>query len=152
MKRDALLVVLGSVAVCNAASNAFPATSEFPPCSINCFTTTLENDGCAESDFDCHCSLSGLYQNISTCVFNACDRPNANTFLDGFISACEGIGYPLKSAPTTLLLPTAAAATATTSATAAPSPSKGAAAGLVPTQIGSLLAGVLTVLALAHAT
>lgn len=35
MKRDALLVVLGSVAVCNAASNAFPATSEFPPCSVS---------------------------------------------------------------------------------------------------------------------
>ncbi|CAK7214629.1 hypothetical protein SCUCBS95973_002211 [Sporothrix curviconia] len=134
--KNVLSIATVSAAVAVSGVSATVDASDFPSCSINCFTSIVSTDGCAESDFDCHCAVPTMYSNMSACVTKVCDTTDSDDFLDNFVASCASLGVTMEGAPDVTASSTAAASTATATA-------KSAAAGLAITQIGSVLAGLL---------
>ncbi|CAK7228854.1 hypothetical protein SCUCBS95973_007022 [Sporothrix curviconia] len=119
-----------------SADTVSVSPSDFPACSINCFTSEMSSDQCAESDFNCHCAKPTLYSDLKTCVGKVCDEADEDDFLDGFIAACAELGVTMQGAPS--LTTTAAAAAATTTAA-----TTSGAVGLAITKVGAVAAALL---------
>lgn len=56
-----------------------------PSCSLQCFLSSLTNDGCSDlTDFACHCAKPQLPKEITPCVEKACseaDQSGAPSFI-----------------------------------------------------------------------
>ncbi|CAG8900940.1 unnamed protein product [Penicillium nalgiovense] len=58
-----------------AAGLASAQLPDVPACSLSCFLSALQSDGCSELlDFACHCQKTELVSSITPCVEKACEH------------------------------------------------------------------------------
>ncbi|KAL1629892.1 hypothetical protein SLS56_005161 [Neofusicoccum ribis] len=98
--------------------------SDLPSCSLNCFVSTLSGDGCSSlTDFECHCKVPGLTDQITPCVQKACSAADQQTVAEQVQALCAqyGVSISVPEASST------AAPSSTAAATSAPASSSAAA-------------------------
>ncbi|KAH7028372.1 proline-rich antigen [Macrophomina phaseolina] len=109
--------------------------SDLPSCSLNCFVSTLSGDGCPSlTDFECHCKVPGLTDQITPCVQKACSTADQATVAQQVVALCSQYGVSLSvpavsstaapsssAAASSAPASSSAAATTTESASATPS-------------------------------
>ncbi|EKG19367.1 hypothetical protein MPH_03230 [Macrophomina phaseolina MS6] len=68
--------------------------SDLPSCSLNCFVSTLSGDGCPSlTDFECHCKVPGLTDQITPCVQKACSTADQATVAQQVVALCSQYGF-----------------------------------------------------------
>ncbi|GIJ87415.1 hypothetical protein Asppvi_006321 [Aspergillus pseudoviridinutans] len=137
MRLAAAAVVLGAGVITSAQLSSIPQCSVRPvrsmpqlhisfqtnPCSLllklSCLTSALGADGCSElTDFACHCSKTGLVDQVVPCVKKACDVKDQQAVSSVVVSLCSGVGHPVSVPPVDTSAPTSTAAgSATTTST-----------------------------------
>ncbi|KAF3400793.1 GPI-anchored CFEM domain protein [Talaromyces pinophilus] len=93
-----------------------------PSCSLNCFLSALQNDGCSSvTNFTCHCANPSLVGAITPCVQSACDLSDQSSVSNAVTSVCSSASVPISIPPVTGAgtTTTGSAATATSSGSAA---------------------------------
>ncbi|KAI9747881.1 MAG: hypothetical protein M1815_003815 [Lichina confinis] len=63
---------------------------DLPPCALPCFTEALGSDGCAATDFACHCSKTELLSRITPCVAAACTPGESEAAAKTISETCAG--------------------------------------------------------------
>ncbi|OJK04371.1 hypothetical protein ASPACDRAFT_108843 [Aspergillus aculeatus ATCC 16872] len=100
-----------------------------PQCSLNCFISAFQNDGCSRLlDFACHCSKPEVVQVVTPCVQKNCNAADQSAVSNEVVRQCSAAGHPIT------LPPVAGAETTTTSQPPATTPNTSA----HPTNTGAM--------------
>ncbi|CAI7633967.1 unnamed protein product [Penicillium glandicola] len=83
-----------------AAGLASAQLPDVPACSLSCFISALESDGCsALLDFACHCQKTELVTSITPCVAKACEYTDQVSVSNAVVSQCSSAGHPISIPP-----------------------------------------------------
>ncbi|PYH96608.1 hypothetical protein BO71DRAFT_320467 [Aspergillus ellipticus CBS 707.79] len=109
-----------------------------PPCSVNCFVTAFQVDGCSQlTDFACHCQKPELVKVVTPCVQSSCNLEDQSAVSTQVIHECSLLGHPISIPPvgsgldTTSLSLSASRTSATDTGVVSSSPSTPASSGSV---------------------
>ncbi|KAJ5081101.1 hypothetical protein N7456_013339 [Penicillium angulare] len=92
--------LFGSVTLIAAVGLANAQLSSLPSCSLSCFSSALQSDGCSElTDFACHCQKPSLMSSIEPCVKDGCDSSDQTAVSSVVVSLCSSVGHPLSVPP-----------------------------------------------------
>ncbi|KAJ5940385.1 hypothetical protein N7516_000553 [Penicillium verrucosum] len=101
-----------------AAGLASAQLPNVPACSLSCFLSALQGDGCSELlDFKCHCQKTELVSSITPCVAKACEHSDQVSVSNAVVEQCSSAGQPISIPP----IETSASSQASASETSAPS-------------------------------
>ncbi|KAJ5604189.1 hypothetical protein N7537_007145 [Penicillium hordei] len=101
-----------------AAGLASAQLPDVPACSLSCFLTALQSDGCSELlDFKCHCQKTELVTSITPCVEKACEHSDQVSVSNAVVGQCSSAGHPISIPP----IETSASSSASASETSTPS-------------------------------
>ncbi|KAL0260765.1 hypothetical protein SLS55_004456 [Diplodia seriata] len=96
--------------------------SDLPSCSLDCFVSTLGGDGCSSlTDFECHCKVPGLTDQITPCVQKACSASDQQAVAEQVVALCEQYGISIS-------VPSVSSSAAPSSSAAASTPASSSAA------------------------
>ncbi|GKZ24079.1 hypothetical protein AbraIFM66951_008892 [Aspergillus brasiliensis] len=71
-----------------------------PSCSINCFISAFQHDGCSQlTDFACHCQKPDLPNTITPCVQRACNVADQSAVSSEVVRQCSMAGHPISIPP-----------------------------------------------------
>ncbi|EKV15805.1 Extracellular membrane protein, CFEM domain [Penicillium digitatum] len=83
-----------------AAGLASAQLPNVPACSLSCFLSSLQGDGCSELlDFKCHCQKPELISSIAPCVQKACDHKDQVAVSSVVVDQCSSAGHPISIPP-----------------------------------------------------
>lgn len=101
-----------------AAGLASAQLPNVPACSLSCFLSALQSDGCSELlDFNCHCQKTELVSSITPCVEKACEHSDQVSVSNAVVGQCSSAGHPISIPP----IETSASSSASASETSTPS-------------------------------
>ncbi|KAJ5195831.1 hypothetical protein N7449_006310 [Penicillium cf. viridicatum] len=101
-----------------AAGLASAQLPNVPACSLSCFLSALQSDGCSELlDFKCHCQKTELVTSITPCVEKACEHSDQVSVSNAVVGQCSSAGHPISIPP----IETSASSSASASETSTPS-------------------------------
>ncbi|PYI31971.1 GPI anchored CFEM domain protein [Aspergillus indologenus CBS 114.80] len=71
-----------------------------PQCSLNCFISAFQNDGCSRLlDFACHCSKPEVVQVVTPCVQKNCNAADQSAVSNEVVRQCSAAGHPITLPP-----------------------------------------------------
>ncbi|CAG7964479.1 unnamed protein product [Penicillium nalgiovense] len=83
-----------------AAGLASAQLPDVPACSLSCFLSALQSDGCSELlDFACHCQKTELVSSITPCVEKACEHNDQVSVSNAVVGQCSSAGHPISIPP-----------------------------------------------------
>ncbi|OQE22696.1 hypothetical protein PENFLA_c012G01425 [Penicillium flavigenum] len=83
-----------------AAGLASAQLPDVPACSLSCFLSALQSDGCSELlDFACHCQKTELVTSITPCVEKACEHKDQVSVSNAVVEQCSSAGHPISIPP-----------------------------------------------------
>ncbi|KAJ5497465.1 hypothetical protein N7463_009452 [Penicillium fimorum] len=83
-----------------AAGLASAQLPDVPACSLSCFLSALQSDGCSELlDFECHCKKTELVTSITPCVEKACEYKDQIAVSNAVVDQCSSAGEPISIPP-----------------------------------------------------
>ncbi|CAG8903415.1 unnamed protein product [Penicillium egyptiacum] len=83
-----------------AAGLASAQLPNVPACSLSCFLSALQSDGCSELlDFACHCQKTELVSSITPCVEKACEYKDQVSVSNAVVDQCSSAGHPISIPP-----------------------------------------------------
>ncbi|KGO76344.1 Extracellular membrane protein, CFEM domain, fungi [Penicillium italicum] len=83
-----------------AAGLASAQLPDVPACSLSCFLSALQGDGCSELlDFKCHCQKPELVTSIAPCVQKACEVKDQISVSNAVVGQCSSAGHPISIPP-----------------------------------------------------
>ncbi|KAJ5813084.1 Extracellular membrane protein CFEM domain [Penicillium robsamsonii] len=83
-----------------AAGLASAQLPDVPSCSLSCFLSALQSDGCSELlDFKCHCKKTELVSSITPCVEKACEYKDRISVSNAVVNQCSSAGEPISIPP-----------------------------------------------------
>ncbi|KAJ5965089.1 uncharacterized protein N7479_004965 [Penicillium vulpinum] len=105
-----------------AAGLASAQLPDVPACSLSCFLSALQADGCSDLlDFACHCQKPELVTSITPCVEKACEHNDQVSVSNAVVGQCSSAGHPISIPP---IETTAASAPSTTKASSSSAPAE----------------------------
>ncbi|PYI11510.1 CFEM-domain-containing protein [Aspergillus sclerotiicarbonarius CBS 121057] len=71
-----------------------------PSCSLNCFVSAFEHDGCSQlMDFACHCQKPEVVKAVTPCVQKACSIADQSAVSSEVVRQCSMAGHPISIPP-----------------------------------------------------
>ncbi|RAL01279.1 CFEM domain-containing protein [Aspergillus ibericus CBS 121593] len=71
-----------------------------PSCSLNCFVSAFERDGCSQlMDFACHCQKPEVVGAVTPCVQKACSLADQSAVSSEVVRQCSLAGHPISIPP-----------------------------------------------------
>ncbi|RAK86310.1 CFEM-domain-containing protein [Aspergillus costaricaensis CBS 115574] len=117
-----------------ASTLATAQLPNIPSCSINCFISAFQHDGCSQlTDFACHCQKPDLPTTITPCVQKACNVADQSAVSSEVVRQCSIAGHPISIPPVGGGLETTTLSMPRTSTTDGEAVSSSAASATLPT-------------------
>ncbi|KAJ5356940.1 hypothetical protein N7517_011549 [Penicillium concentricum] len=125
-----------------AAGLASAQLPDVPACSLSCFLSALQSDGCSELlDFECHCKKTELVTSITPCVEKACEYEDRISVSNAVVDQCSSAGEPISIPPIETGAETTTAAETTKTPTAPETttaePTESASSSATPSEVES---------------
>ncbi|KAK4867081.1 hypothetical protein LT330_007822 [Penicillium expansum] len=117
-----------------AAGLASAQLPDVPACSLSCFLSALQSDGCSELlDFNCHCQKPELVSSITPCVQKACEVKDQISVSNAVVGQCSSAGHPISIPPIETSASSSASKASSTSSSAPAETSAETTASATPT-------------------